>query len=152
MGGLTASARRQERREGSSIHSVPANPQTTVVQMLWSWGAPPGSIQRSEYGIWSVYSVVSVTSDSLRPRGLQPTRLLCPWGSPGKNTGVGCHAFLQGIFLTQGSNPGLLVSPELQADSLSLSQLGRPTEGHNFPVKWSVAKLRAPGTHLRKMD
>ena len=32
----------------------------------------------------------------------------CPWGSPGKNIGVGCHAFLQGIFPTQGSNPGLL--------------------------------------------
>ena len=28
--------------------------------------------------------------------------LLCPWDSPGKNTGVGCHALLQGIFLTQG--------------------------------------------------
>ena len=35
-------------------------------------------------------------------------RLLCPWGSPGKNTGAGCHFLLQGIFLTQGSNPGLL--------------------------------------------
>ena len=36
------------------------------------------------------------------------TRLLCPWNSPGKNTGVGCHSFLQGIFWTQGSNLGLL--------------------------------------------
>ena len=35
-------------------------------------------------------------------------RLLCPWDSPGKNTGVGCHALLQGIFLTQGSNLHLL--------------------------------------------
>ena len=35
-------------------------------------------------------------------------RLLCPWDSPGKNTGVGCHSLLQGIFPTQGSNPGLL--------------------------------------------
>jgi hypothetical protein len=34
--------------------------------------------------------------------------LSCPWDSPGKNTGVGCHFFLQGIFLTQGSNPDLL--------------------------------------------
>ena len=33
---------------------------------------------------------------------LQPTRLLCPWYSPGKNTGVGCHALLLGIFSTQG--------------------------------------------------
>ena len=50
----------------------------------------------------------SVASDSLWPRGLQPTRLLCPWNSSGKNTGVGCHALLHGIFPTQGSNPGLL--------------------------------------------
>ena len=36
------------------------------------------------------------------------SRLLCPWDSPGKNTAVGCHALLQGIFLTQGSNLHLL--------------------------------------------
>ena len=47
-------------------------------------------------------------SDSLRPHLLQPTSLLCPWASPGKNTGVGSHSLLQGIFPTQGSNPGLL--------------------------------------------
>ena len=41
-----------------------------------------------------VCSVASVMSDSLRPYRLQPTRLLCPWDSPGKNTGVGCHALL----------------------------------------------------------
>lgn len=47
-------------------------------------------------------------SDSLRPRGLSPTRLLCLWELPGKNPGVGCYFLLQGIFLTQGSNPCLL--------------------------------------------
>ena len=41
---------------------------------------------------------------TLRPCGLWPARLLCPWNFPGKNTGVGC----QGIFLTQGSKLGLL--------------------------------------------
>ena len=35
-------------------------------------------------------------------------RILCPWDSPGKNIGVGCHSLPQGIFPTQGSNPGLL--------------------------------------------
>ena len=40
-------------------------------------------------------------------RGLQPARLLCAWASLGKNPGVGCHAFLQGTFPTQGSNPSL---------------------------------------------
>ena len=34
--------------------------------------------------------------------------LLCPWDSPGQNTGVGSHSLLQGSFLTQGSNPSLL--------------------------------------------
>ena len=37
----------------------------------------------------------SVASDSVRPHGLQPTRLLCPWDFPGKSTGVGCHCLLQ---------------------------------------------------------
>ena len=50
----------------------------------------------------------SVMSNFLQPHELWPTRLLCPWNSPGKNTGVGCHALLQRISLTQGSNPGLL--------------------------------------------
>ena len=49
----------------------------------------------------------SVVSDSLQPHGLQPARLLCPRDSPGKNTWMGCHFHLQGIFPTQGSNPGL---------------------------------------------
>ena len=50
----------------------------------------------------------SVLSDVLWPHELQPTRLLCPWNSPGKNTGAGCHFLLQGFFQTQGANPGLL--------------------------------------------
>ena len=50
----------------------------------------------------------SVLSDCLRPHRLQHARLLCPWNSPGKNTGVGCHSLSQGIFPTEGSNPGLL--------------------------------------------
>ena len=45
--------------------------------------------------------------DSLQPQGLKLTRLLCPWDSPGKNTEVGCHALLQGVFPTQGLNLGL---------------------------------------------
>ena len=50
----------------------------------------------------------SVMSNSLQPHELQPIRLLCPWNSPGKNTRVGSRSLLQGIFLTQGSNLGLL--------------------------------------------
>ena len=39
--------------------------------------------------------VTSVVSDSVRPRRQQPTRFRCPWDSPGKNTGVGCHFLFQ---------------------------------------------------------
>ena len=46
-------------------------------------------------------------SDSLQPHGLQPTRLLCPWDFPGKNTGLGCHFLLQKIFPVLGLNPCL---------------------------------------------
>ena len=49
--------------------------------------------------------------------------LLCPWDSLDKNTGLCCHFFLQGIFLTQGSNPHLLL---WQSDSLPLRHLGSP--------------------------
>ena len=50
----------------------------------------------------------STVLDSLGPRGLQLARLLCPWNSPGKNTGVGCNFILQRIFPTQGLNLDLL--------------------------------------------
>ena len=56
----------------------------------------------------------SVVSDSLQPCGLQSARLRGSWNFPGKNTGAGCHFLLQGIFLTQGSNP-------LSASSLALA-------------------------------
>ena len=62
----------------------------------------------------------SVVIHSLRPRGLQPARRLCPWDSPGKNTGVGCCFLLQGIF------PSWAGSRALQVDSLPSEQLGKP--------------------------
>ena len=48
---------------------------------------------------------------------------LCPWDSPGKHTGVGCHFFLQGIFPTQGSNLGL---PNCRQILFGLSYPGSP--------------------------
>ena len=62
-------------------------------------------------------SVLSVMSNSVQPYGLYATRLLCPWDSPGKNTGVRCHALLQGILPTEGSNPRLLCLLHCQAGS-----------------------------------
>ena len=65
----------------------------------------------------------SVVSKSLQPHGLQPTRLLCPWDSPGKSTGVGNHSLLQGTFLTQESNPSL---PHCRQILYHLSHQGSP--------------------------
>ena len=69
-------------------------------------------------------------SNSLQPHGLQPASLLYPWDSPNKNIGVACHALLQGIFLTQGSNPPLL---QMRAGSLPLELPGNPTYDLNLP-------------------
>ena len=55
-----------------------------------------------------IWSVTQLCLSLLWPHGLQPTRLLCPLNVPGKNTEVGCHFLLQGIFLTQESNPHFL--------------------------------------------
>ena len=59
----------------------------------------------------------------LQPHGLYASSFLCPWNLPGKTTGVGCHFLLQGIFPSQGSNPGLL---RWQADSLPLTRQKNP--------------------------
>ena len=71
-------------------------------------GSPPGStvpgilqaralewVAISFSNAWKWKGSCSVTSDSSRPHGLQPTRLLHPWDFPGKSTGVGCHRLLR---------------------------------------------------------
>ena len=59
-------------------------------QEHWSGLPFPSPMHESEKPKWSR----SVVSDSWRPHGLQPTRLLHPWDFPGKSTGVGCHCLL----------------------------------------------------------
>ena len=54
--------------------------------------------------------------------------LIYPWDSPGKNTGVGCHFRLQGIFPTQGTNLNLLGLLHWQAGSSPLSHTGSPVQ------------------------
>ena len=61
--------------------------------------------------------------DSLWPHELCLTRLFCPWDSPGKVVGVGCHFLLQGIFSPQRSNVCLL---HWQVHSLPLSHVRSP--------------------------
>ena len=65
----------------------------------------------------------SVVSDSLLPRRLYATGLLCPWDFPGKDTGMGCHFLLQGKLLDLGIEPR---SPALQADALPSEPPGKP--------------------------
>ena len=57
------------------------------------WSGLPFPSPMHESGKWK-WSHAAV-SNSQRPHGLQPTRLLCPWDSPGKSTGVGCQCLLQ---------------------------------------------------------
>ena len=79
---------------------------------------------------WHLFSwrlcvcMCSVVSNSLRPHGLSPSKLFCPWNFPGKNTGVDCHFFLQGIFPTQELNGHLFRVLHRQMDSLPLCHLG----------------------------
>ena len=76
----------------------------------------------------------SVMSDSLRPHGLCPARLLCPWNFPGKNTGVGCHFLLLGIFPEM--NPCLLCLLHWQTGSLPLCHLGSPNgDGYFYLIE-----------------
>ena len=73
-----------------------------------SWSQKVDSaVLRLGYGMMLLFSH-KVVSDFLQPCALQPARLLCPWNFPGKNTGVGCHFLLQGIFQTWGSSLHLL--------------------------------------------
>ena len=76
------------------------------------------------------------------PRNCSPLRPLCPWDSPSKNTGVGCHALLQGIFSTQGSNPSLLCLLHWQTGSL-------PLVSHRNPKRTPAAAAAAAAKSLQ---
>ena len=102
---------------------------------------------KPKLGCTSVWFSLSVLS-SLRPHGLQPARVLCSWDFPGKNTGVGCHFLLQGIFLTQGMNLHLLRLLHCQA-IVYLSHLGKPLEEematHSSILAWEIPWMEEPG-------
>ena len=70
-------------------------------------------------------SVASAMSDSLQNYEMQLAGLLCPWDSPGKNTGVGCHSLPQHVFPTQGQNLRLLHCRQIL---YPLSHLRSPTD------------------------
>ena len=74
--------------------------------------------------------LVTQVCPTLQPHGLYLARLLCLWDSPGKNTGEGCHALLQGIFPTQGSTPGLFTLLRWQWVLYHQRHLGGPPPPH----------------------
>ena len=82
----------------------------------------------------------SVVSDSLWPHEPQPARLLCPWNSPGMNTGVDYHFLLQRIFLTQGLNSGLLHSRQILYH-LSYREVLTQSLGHLLSILKALVRL-----------
>ena len=68
-------------------------------------------------------SEVAQSCPTLRPHGLQPSRLFHPWDFPDKNTGVGCHFLFQELFPTQGLNLDL---PHCRQTLYRLSHQGSP--------------------------
>ena len=87
-------------------------------------------------------------SDSLRPHGLKPARLLCPWDPPGKSTEVGCHFLLQVILPAQGSNTGLLHCGDCIGGFFTTDPPGKPVyklEGKfKFVMKLQLCDLVTP--------
>ena len=107
----------------SCLHSSGHLRQTLAGRLL-GFGPPLDRMLRGQKRPLACVCANSLQScPTLRPCGLQPTRILSPWDSPGKNTRVGCHDLLQGIFHTQGSNLHLL---HCQAGSLPLAPPGNP--------------------------
>ena len=104
----------------------------------------------------SIYSAAAakslVVSNSVRPHRRQPTRLRCPWDSPGKNTGVDCHFLLQCMKVksesevtqscptlsdpTECSPPGSSVHGIFQARVLEWGAIAFSTIYSNIAIKW----------------
>ena len=108
----------------------------------------------------------SVVSNSLWPHGPYPTRILCPWDFPGKNTGVGCHFLLQGLFPTQGLNQGHLSHkgskrslsteiwgcfPRTHSSLWSLTDLGLNVDFPYFSDVWTRASHCDINEHTRQV-
>ena len=94
---------------------------------------PPSGAARNSYPPINMSYLAVVKSFESCPALCDPVdcrrllaRLLCPWDSPGKTTGVGFNALLQGIFPSQGLNSCLLRLPRCQAGSLLLAPPGKP--------------------------
>ena len=86
--------------------------------------------------------VTPIVSDSVRPRRRQPTRLPCPWDSPGKNTGVGCHFLLQ--CMKGKSESEVAQSCPTLSDPMDCSPPAPPSMGFSRQEYWSGVPLPSP--------
>ena len=66
--------------------------------------------------------------------GLQPASIFCPWDSPGKNTGMGCHFLLQGNLPNSGTEPAFPASPALAGEFFIAEPAGKPL----LPTNWAL--------------
>ena len=118
----------------------------SVNEALYPWGMYSQrrikrrwqNYMKSQLIIWFHIGVCALITQSC-PTVSDPSRLLCPWNSPGKNTRAACHFLLPGIFLTQGSEPSLMSLQHWQVDSLPLSHLGSRLS-HQY--QWSLISVK----------
>ena len=99
----------------------------------------PCFVSRSQVKSDSVFVLHSVVSNSLHPHGLQPTRFLCSWDSPGKNTRVGSHSLLESKF------PALRVyCLQLKPPMTSNYQTQKAMAPHSSTFAWKVPWTEEP--------
>ena len=96
--------------------------------------------------LFLVAAAASVVSNSVRPHGLQPTRLLRPWDSPGKNTGVGCHFLLQCMKVESESE--VAQSCLTLRDPWTAAYQAPPSLGFSGQQYWSGVPLPSPHNNI----
>ena len=121
--------KRLKQREVRSLegHMITSEAQPSLSEQAGAQGQTPSAVSGERPpAVWREVSGAGVSCSVMSHSFCPALRLLCPWDSPGKNTGVGCHFLLQGIFLTQGLNPGLLHCRQILH---CLSHQGSPLSG-----------------------
>ena len=106
----------------------PTNCSPAGFSQEWSWEAERG--RERECVLVTQTCLTLCDSMACSPPGL------CPWDSPGNNTGVGCHFLVQGIFPTQGLNPCLLCLPHCRQIPYCLCHQGSANEGNKDSESW----------------
>ena len=104
--------------------------------------------------------VASLVSDSVRPHRRQPTRLPCPWDSPGKNTGVGCHLYQSTTktSITSSKKPETSCPPPLNAQPSKpysgkdlVGEVIKPCLWYSlniYAAKWELLLMLFPLLHI----